>query len=48
VIAAAEAAEANAIYTDYAFPAENPRFTERGRPSVFAWIGPPPKTILQA
>ena len=45
VIAAARAAEADAIHPGYGFLAENPRFAERVEVEGFTWIGPQPKTI---
>ena len=45
VIAAARAAQVDAIHPGYGFLAENPRFAERVEAAGFTWIGPRPKTI---
>jgi 3-methylcrotonyl-CoA carboxylase alpha subunit len=45
VIAAAHAAQVDAIHPGYGFLAENPRFAERVEAAGFTWIGPRPKTI---
>jgi 3-methylcrotonyl-CoA carboxylase alpha subunit len=45
VIAAATAAQIDAIHPGYGFLAENPRFAERVEAEGFVWIGPRPKTI---
>jgi acetyl/propionyl-CoA carboxylase alpha subunit len=45
VIAAATAAEVDAIHPGYGFLAENPRFAERVEAEGLVWIGPRPKTI---
>ncbi|HSA81428.1 MAG TPA: biotin carboxylase N-terminal domain-containing protein [Geminicoccaceae bacterium] len=45
VIAAAKAAEVDAIHPGYGFLAENPRFAERVEAEGLVWIGPRPKTI---
>jgi acetyl/propionyl-CoA carboxylase alpha subunit len=45
VIAAARAADADAIHPGYGFLAENPRFAERVESEGLTWIGPQPKTI---
>jgi acetyl/propionyl-CoA carboxylase alpha subunit len=45
VIAAARAADADAIHAGYGFLAENPRFAERVESEGLTWIGPQPKTI---
>jgi acetyl/propionyl-CoA carboxylase alpha subunit len=45
VIAAAQAAEVDAIHPGYGFLAESPRFAERVEAEGFVWIGPRPKTI---
>jgi len=45
VIAAAKAAEVDAIHPGYGFLAENPRFAVRVEAEGFIWIGPQPKTI---
>jgi 3-methylcrotonyl-CoA carboxylase alpha subunit len=45
VLAAARAAQADAIHPGYGFLAENSRFAERVEFEGLTWIGPQPKTI---